>query len=235
MNELVYKALKAWRFLYRRGFIEGFGHLSVRLPQSDRFLITRHSLGAQAGAADLLEMDFQGRVHGGVGEPPGEFPIHLEVLAARPDVASVIHYHGLHSTAFTTASGQRLRPIHLLGTIFHDGIPVHPDPRLVSDRERGAALARSLGPHRAVLMCAHGATITGASVEDAVAGAYLFEDNAHRACIAATLGEPQWLDERLAAEAGAELVARRGPFKRVWAMVEAEDAERLRQEHPPPG
>lgn len=223
-SELLAKALKAWRFLYRRGFIEGFGHIGVRLPGEGRFMITRHSLGLKAGAEDFVVMDFNGRKLEGKGDAPGEFPIHLEVMAARPDVNCVIHYHGMHSTAFTT-SGQRLRPIHLMGTIFHDGIPVHPDPRLVSDRARGAALAASLGSHRAVLMCAHGATITGASVEEAVASAFLFEENAHRACISATLGTPQWIDEQLAAEAGAELIAKRGPFRRVWAMVEAEEED----------
>lgn len=74
-------------------------------------------------------------------------------------------------------------------------------------------------------MCAHGATVTGASVEEVVASAFLFEENAHRACISATLGTPAWIDEKMAAEAGAELVQTRGPFRRVWALVEAEDAD----------
>lgn len=214
--------LKAWRFLYRRGFIEGFGHLSVRVPGTDRFLVTRHSLGLNAGEQDLLLMDGEGRKLEGEGDPPGEYPIHLEVLAARPDVGCVIHYHGLYSTAFTTVSEERLRAIHLMGTLFHDGIPVYPDPKLVSNRARGAALAASLGSHRAVLMCAHGATITGPTLEDAVASAFLFEENAQRACISATLGKPVWIDDKLAADAGAELIKSRGPFRRVWAMVEAE-------------
>jgi ribulose-5-phosphate 4-epimerase/fuculose-1-phosphate aldolase len=221
MDALLAKTLKAWRFLYRRGFIEGFGHISVRVPASDTFMITRHSLGLKAGPEDFVTMDFTGRKLAGSGDAPGEFPIHLEVLAARPDVNCVIHYHGMHSTAFTT-SGQRLRPIHLMGTLFHDGIPTYGDPRLVSDRARGAALAQALGPHRAVLMCAHGATITGAAVEDAVASAFLFEENAHRACISATLGTPVWIDDETAAAAGRELIETRGPFRRVWAMVEAE-------------
>lgn len=222
MDDIVKKAVQAWRFLYRRGFIEGFGHLSFRAGD-DRFMVTRHSLGLDATADDFVTLDFQGRKLAGAGDAPGEFPIHLEVLAARPDVGCVIHYHGMYSTAFTT-SPRRLRPIHLMGTLFHDGIPVYPDPRLVSNRERGAALAQSLGPHRAVLMCAHGATLTGASIEEAVASAFLFEENAHRACISATLGEPAWIDDETAAQAGAELIASRGPFRRVWAMVEAEDS-----------
>ena len=220
---LITQTLKAWRFLYRRGFIEGFGHISARLPDSDRFIITRHSLGMNATPADFLTFDVDGRRISGEGMVPGEYPIHLEILRARPDVGSVIHYHGMYSTAFTT-SGETLRAIHLMGTLFHDGIPTYPDPRLVSTRERGVALARSLAGHRAVLLRAHGAAITGASVEEAVAGAFLFEENARRACISATLGAPVWLDDETAASAGAELLQSRGPFKRVWALVESEDA-----------
>lgn len=227
MDELMRKTLMAWRFLYRRGFIEGFGHISARLP-GERFMITRHSLGMHATPQDFVVMDFEGRKLEGAGDAPGEFPIHLEVLAARADVQAVIHYHGMYSTAFTT-SGQSLRPIHLLGTLFHDGIPTYADPRLVSDRHRGASLARALGSHRAVLMCAHGATVTGANVEEAVATAFLFEENARRACISASLGTPAWLDGAMAAEAGEELIRTRGPFRRVWALVEAEDAEANRK------
>ena len=221
-GELLNNALKAWRFLYRRGFIEGFGHISARLPGANRYVIIRQSAAMNATAEDFLVCDLDGRQHEGAGVPPGEFPIHLEILRARTDVNCVIHYHGMYSTAFTT-SRERLRAIHLMGTLFHDGIPVYPDPKLVSDRVRGAALAKALGPHRAVLMRAHGAAITGASVEEAVGGAFLFEENARRACISAGLGAPQWIDDATAADAGTELLSTRGPFKRVWALVESED------------
>jgi ribulose-5-phosphate 4-epimerase/fuculose-1-phosphate aldolase len=224
-DTLVANAVKGWRFLYRRGFIEGFGHLSARLPDSDRFILARHSLGLAATPEDFLVFDIDGRKLEGKGDPPGEYPIHLEILRARPDVGSVIHYHGMHSTAFTSTSDERLRAIHLMGTLFHDGIPVYQDPRLVNDNTRGLALAKALGPHRAVLMRAHGAAITGASVEEAVGGAFLFEENARRACISAGLGRPVWLEEEMAAAAGKELLANRGPFRRVWAMVEAEDEQ----------
>ena len=219
---LTTNALKGWRFLYRRGFIEGFGHISVRLPGSDRFLVTRHSAALDATPDDFLVFDLDGNKLEGSGAAPGENPIHLEILRARPDVGSVIHYHGMYSTAFTT-SGERLRAIHLMGTLFHDGIPVYPDPRLVSDRARGTALAQALGSHRAVLMRAHGVAITGATVEEAVAAAFLFEENARRACIAASLGRPVWLDDETAAAAGKELLESRGPFRRVWALVESEE------------
>ncbi len=228
-DDLMERLLKAWRFLYRRGFIEGFGHLSARLPGEDLWLITRHSLGREVHPEDYLLCDLAGRRIAGRGDLPGEYPIHLEILKARPDVGCVIHYHGMYSTAFTsaaTAAGPRpLRPIHLMGTLFHDGVPVYPDPRLVSSPERGVALARALGDHRAVLMRAHGAAITGEGVVEAIAGAFLFEENAHRALLSAQLGEPQWLEDDLAADAGAELVRTRGPFRRVWALLEADEAD----------
>ena len=221
-ESLIADTLKAWRFLYRRGFIEGFGHISARLPGTDRFMLIRHSADIHAKAEDFLVLDLDGRKLEGAGKVPGEYPIHLDILRARPDVGCVIHYHGMYSTAFTT-SEQTLRPIHLMGTLFHDGIPVYPDPKLVSNRARGAALAKALGSHRAVLLRAHGAAITGANVEEAVGGAFLFEENAHRACISASLGKPVWIDEDTAASAGSELLESRGPFNRVWALVESEE------------
>jgi len=93
----------------------------------------------------------------------------------------------------------------------------------VSDRTRGAALAKALGPHRAVLMRAHGAAITGGSVQESVGGAFLFEENARRAAMSAGLGRAVWLDDETSASAGAELLKNNGPFRRVWALVESED------------
>jgi len=214
--------LKGWRFLYRRGFIEGFGHLSFRLEDADRFVVVRHSVGPNATADDLVVMDLDGRKLEGRGDPPGEFPIHSEIYKARPDVMSVVHYHGMYSTAFTTLA-QDLKPIHSVGTIFYDGVPTYPDPKLILNRERGAALARALGSHRAVLLRAHGAAVTGPSIEDTVSAAFLFEENAHRASVCATLGKPRWLDKKTAREAGEELLKNRGPFRRVWALVESDD------------
>jgi ribulose-5-phosphate 4-epimerase/fuculose-1-phosphate aldolase len=218
-DTLLANSLKAWKFLYKRGFIEGFGHLSVRLPDPELFLLTRHSMGPRGNPEDMLTVDMKGRKVAGKGELPGEYPIHLEILRARPDVNCVVHYHGMYSTSFTT-SEHTLKPIHLMGTLFHSGIPVYPDPRLVHDVQRGAEVARVLGPHRAVLLRAHGAAITGANLEETVGGTFLFEQNAQRACISAGLGKPVWLDEQTIAACAAELY----PYRRVWAMVES-DAE----------
>jgi ribulose-5-phosphate 4-epimerase/fuculose-1-phosphate aldolase len=109
-----------------------------------------------------------------------------------------------------------------LATLFRDGIPIYGDPRLVSSPQRGQALARTLGAHRVALLRAHGVVATGADVVEAVTAAFLIEENAHRAYVSCALGEPVWLDDETIAAAGEELIKSRGPFRRVWAMVESE-------------
>ena len=54
-DSLMTTILKAWNFLYKRGFIEGFGHISARLPDNpELFILTRHSLGPRAVPEDFL-------------------------------------------------------------------------------------------------------------------------------------------------------------------------------------
>jgi len=222
---LIEQCMKAWRFLYRRGFIEGFGHLSVRIPGTDQYMLTRHSLGPVIVPDDMLIFDMHGTQLGGKGLVPGEAPIHHEIYRARPDVGSIIHYHGMHATAFTTSAEHVLRPIHLMGTLFQDGLPIYDDPRLINNTVRGQALAQTLGPHRAALLRAHGGVVTGAAIDESVTAAFFLEENAHRAYLSCTLGKPQWIEPGLAEAARQELLKSRGPFKRVWAMVEIEGAE----------
>ena len=222
---LMDKCMKAWRFLYRRGFIEGFGHISVRLPGTNTYMLTRHSLGRIIVPDDMLVYDMNGTQLAGKGDRPGEAPIHHEIYRARPDVNSIVHYHGMHATAFSTSAEHTLKPIHLMGTLFADGLPIYPDPRLVSTTERGMALAQALGSHRAALLYAHGSVVTGGDIEDCVTGAFFLEENAHRAYLSCTLGKPQWIAPQMAQDAAEELIRTRGPMRRVWAMVDVEGVE----------
>ena len=64
-DELMNNTLKAWGFLYRHGFIEGFGHLSARLAP-DRFMIARHSLGPRARPEDFVIVDLEHRRHAAI-------------------------------------------------------------------------------------------------------------------------------------------------------------------------
>lgn len=176
---LAEKLNKAWRFFYGRGYIDGFGHLSARTSDPDKILMTPHDLGVESRPEDFIEIDLHGDNADCPVKLPGELPIHLEILKARPDVDSVAHFHCHYPTSFSM-SEHDLKPTYFLAAIFRDGIPVHPDSRLIMTEERGKAMVETLGSHRATLLRAHGIVVTGATVEEMTASVYIMEDNARR-------------------------------------------------------
>lgn len=218
---LAEKLNTAWRFFYRRGFIDGFGHISARTGEPDRILISPNRLGANSAPEDFVMVDLDGNRIGNDEQMPGELPIHLEIYKSRPDVGSVAHFHCLYPTSFGM-SPVELRPTYFLASIFRDGIPIHPDSRLISDTERGVALANTLGTHRAALLKAHGIVVTGEDIEEMTASVFILEDNAHRTWITASMGPVEYLSDEAMAEIEPELLATRGPYRRIWALCEAE-------------
>lgn len=224
-NRLVAEKLsKAWRFLYGRGFIDGFGHISARTQSTDQILVAPHSLRDDSHPDDFVLVDLEGNQLETDVKLPAELPIHLAIYQRRPDVGSVAHLHLPHATSFTMSS-QRLGISYFLGSAFRSGIPLHPDSRLIADFERAGALADSLGPHRAVLMKAHGVAVAGEDVEEMLAWAFLLEENARRTWLSAAVGEVEFLDDELMAEIEGEMLASRGPIKRIWSLCEAESGD----------
>ncbi len=218
--ELAEKLNKAWRFFYGRGYVDGFGHISARTDDPNKILMTPHELGLDSHPEDFIEIDLHAGQGGCDVKLPGELPIHLEILKARPDVYSVAHFHCHYATSFGM-SEHDLKPTYFLASIFRDGIPVHPDSRLIMTEERGRAMAETLGSHRATLLRAHGIVVTGASIEEMTAGVFILEDNARRTAIAASMGKYEVLGDAEMAEIEAELL-QGGPIGRIWKLCEAE-------------
>ncbi len=218
--ELADKLNKAWRFFYGRGYVDGFGHISARTDNPNKILMTPHELGLDSHPEDFIEIDLHAGQEGCGVKLPGELPIHLEILKARSDVYSVAHFHCHYATSFGM-SEHDLKPTYFLASIFRDGIPVHPDSRLIMTEERGRAMAETLGSHRATLLRAHGIVVTGASIEEMTAGVFILEDNARRTAIAASMGKYEVLGDAEMAEIEAELL-QGGPIGRIWKLCEAE-------------
>jgi ribulose-5-phosphate 4-epimerase/fuculose-1-phosphate aldolase len=223
-SKIAGKLAKAWLFFYDRGFIEGFGHISARTADPNRILISPHSLGRRVTPESFVIVDLDGRQIGTNAPLPGELPIHLEIYKVRPDVGSVAHFHCLYPTSFGM-SDRELRPTYFLASIFRSGIPIHSDSRLVNNRERGVALAATLGNHRAAIMKAHGVVIVGQDVEEMLAGTYILEDNAHRTWVSAAMGNVEYLTDEVMAEVEGEILRSRGPFRRIWSMCECHSLE----------
>ena len=221
-NTLIAQKLnKAWRFLYGRGFIDGFGHISARTGNPNQILVAPHSLRDDSQPEDFVIVDLDGNLLDADVKLPAELPIHLAIYRARPEVNSVAHLHSPYATSFTMTD-QPLGISYFLAAVFRSGIPTHPDSRLILDTERADSLAKSLGHHRAALMKAHGIVVAGADVEEMLSWAFLLEENAKRTWISASVGEVEFLDEELMEEIESEMLASRGPIRRIWALCEAE-------------
>jgi L-ribulose-5-phosphate 4-epimerase len=179
------------RLLNDLGILGYSGHISARLPGRDAFLVQSFDRSrAEVAPDDLLACDLDGSVLAGPAglRPPAEVYLHSEVLRARSDVHAVAHFHHDTSTVFTLVDGVALRPVKNHAARWASGIPIHPDPGHISDPQRGGAAARSLGPHHAMLIRAHGQVVTAESVPAVFVDCVHFVENAEAAYRAAALG-----------------------------------------------
>jgi L-ribulose-5-phosphate 4-epimerase len=175
-----------------------WGHVSARVGQEHAVLMKRAGLGfEEVTAADVLLVSDLGEVIEGSGDRHIEYPIHVEIMRARPDVNAVVHTHSPAAAAFASLDVP-LRPLT------HDAVPFLPPdiPRfletgdLISTAELGAVLARTLGDGNGVLIPGHGLVVVGDSLASAVMHAALLD----RACrvqldAMAAGGPKRWSDE----------------------------------------
>ncbi|HUZ71869.1 MAG TPA: class II aldolase/adducin family protein [Stellaceae bacterium] len=173
------------------GILGYSGHVSVRLPGRDAFLIQPVDQSRAALAPEhLMVCDFDGKTLAGPAglKPPSERFIHSEILRARSDVNAVAHFHHDIGTIFTLVEGARLTPIKNHAVRWASGIPVHPDPSHVSSPALGRAVAATLGPHHALLIRAHGQVVAAESVPALLIDSVHFVENAETMYRAAALG-----------------------------------------------
>jgi L-ribulose-5-phosphate 4-epimerase len=174
------------------------GHVSARLPGEDAYLIQPLDT-SRAGLKpdDLLVCDYDGRVLRGNGKsrPPAEVFLHGEILRARPDINSVAHFHHDLTNVFTLVDGVELSPIKNHAIRWRSGIPVHQDPSHVSDSGLGAAVAKTLGPHFALQIRAHGQVVAAESVQAVLIDSVHFVENAVAMYRAAALGRVRALTD----------------------------------------
>ena len=167
------------------------GHVSVRLPGRDEFLIQPVDQSRAALRPEHLlvcGMDGKSRERSNSARPPSEVFIHTEIFRARPDVNAVAHFHHDLTTTFSLVEGVALKPIKNHAVRWENGIPTHPDPSHVSSPELGRAVADTLGAHHALLIRAHGQVVVAEDLPSLLADCVHFVENAEALYRAATLG-----------------------------------------------
>lgn len=169
------------------------GHISVRLPDNPNlFLMKPAGIGLEEmNAGNIITVDIDGQKVDGVSSRHNEVYIHSEILRARPDVNSVIHTHPIHAVVFSSLD----KPLQMVGndaSSFHRGVPVFSETTdLITTKERGAAVARALGDHPAVLLRNHGIAVGGGSIEQAVWYALKLERACQMQLMAESAGGPK--------------------------------------------
>lgn len=223
--ELIADLVDANHILFHQKIVDAFGHVSVRHDQrADRFLLARNVAPGQVSAGDIVEYEVATgeAVAADAPRPYLERFIHSEIYKARPDVMAVVHNHSPAVLPFGIVKGARLRPAcHMCGFL-GDGPPVFEireaggdaTDLLVRNRVLGAALARSLGQERVVLMRGHGCTVVAESLRLAVYRAVYTEVNARLLLQSLPLGEVTYLS---AGEAEATR-ATEGQVDRPWNL-----------------
>lgn len=180
LQQLKAKVAQATRMLAREGIIAASGHVSARVPGTDRVVIgpadvTRDILTAD----DIITVDLNSKKIDGKTREPLETEIHTGIYRARPDVMAVVHSHPVHSVVFSITK-KPILPITVHGAIFADGVPTFETVGHVNTRELGDGLGKVLGTHRAALLKMHGAVIVGSSVEEAFVASLQLEENAEK-------------------------------------------------------
>ncbi len=175
---------------------DAFGHLSMRHPSApDRFLMTKSMAPALATAEDVLELDLDCRACGSESRPLFlERFIHGEIYRMRPDVNAIVHSHSPSVVPFGVANNP-MKAMYHTAAFIAAGVPIFDiaesygeTDMLVSDNDKGRALARALGDKSVCLMRAHGSVAVGPSLQHAVARAVYTEVNAKLQLQATILG-----------------------------------------------
>jgi L-fuculose-phosphate aldolase len=175
-----------------------WGHASVRDPDGRGAWLKASGWGFEEIDDDRVVLVApDGSVLEGTGKRHLEYPIHTEIMVARPDVGAVVHTHAPALAAFASLD------VDLL-PLSHDAVPfTHPQlPRftdtgaLIATPELGQALAERLGEANGVLIPNHGAATAGQDIESAVMYAVLLERACRTQLMAMAAGRPvRWSDE----------------------------------------
>lgn len=178
----------ATRMLANEGIVGSSGHVSMRIPGTDKILVGPADVSRDVITTDdVVTVDLNSKQLEGKRRQPDETEIHTGIYRARADVLSIVHTHPTYSVAFSV-SKKPILPVHMHGAIFADGVPVFDSVGHVNTRELGDGLARALGNRRAVLLKMHGAAIVGGSLEEAFVAAIQLEENAQQQLLAEASG-----------------------------------------------
>ncbi|ANY08832.1 class II aldolase/adducin family protein [Pseudonocardia sp. HH130630-07] len=196
-----------------------WGHASVRDERGCWIKSAEWSL-AEVTADRVQLVGGDGAVLDGDGPRHSEYPIHTEVLAARPDVGAVVHTHPPHAVALA-AAGQELLPVSHAATMFvPPAVPRFTDTAdLILTPELGARVAAALGDAPALFLVNHGIVAVGPDLQTATVRAVVLEQACRQQLLTRSFGgRPSWSPDE-EARAKREHVYNDRAVHAVWDLL----------------
>jgi ribulose-5-phosphate 4-epimerase/fuculose-1-phosphate aldolase len=175
------------RMLVMEEVMDYSGHVSARIPGTDRILIQpRDTSRVALTVDDILVVGLDGTVLEGDEPPPSETALHLGVYRARSDIMAVCHGHPPMATLFTMVD----RPMVAARNFGFRFIntPILDDPTHIRTDDQARAVADAIGSGRACLLRAHGTAVAALSVPELFMDCVEMEENARSVVQACTLG-----------------------------------------------
>lgn len=172
------------------------GNVSLRVPDTDSFLLTSGGTLANMRPEDVALFDLEGNLIEGTVSPVGAeiIQMHAIVYRTRPEFRGVVHTHSPFATGFAVA-GQSIPMAYeaMARSDMFDGVPVagygpRGSQQSVDNIE---TVLRGYEGIRALLLENHGVLTFGASVEAAVRANMVVEESAEIMLHAMKLGGPK--------------------------------------------
>jgi len=181
--------VSACRILSEKKLVEGFGHVSARIPNTELFLLTPRIGLALVEEPDLLTVNFQGEVVDGHCQPPSEAWLHTAIMKSKPQVNAITRIHGRVANMFSVTD-RKLEPVHNHGSFFSGGVPVFHTPDLITTERLGSEIAHVLDDKPALLLRGNGQVTVGRTIPEAVMMAIYLEEAAEVLYGALQIGQP---------------------------------------------
>jgi len=189
VDQLRRDIVSASRIVSHLRLVEGFGHISARIPDSDCFLMTPRISLALVREEQLLILNMKGEVVDGNHPPPFETWLHTAIMKTKPRVNAITRIHARVANMFSVTD-RRLEPVHNHGSFFAGGVPLFTPPDLISSEKLGTAVADCLGDRPAVLLRGNGQVTVGRTIPEAVMMAIYLEEAAEVLYGALQIGKP---------------------------------------------
>lgn len=198
--ELCTQAVAAVRRLDALGLNRGSsGNLSLRAGGGG-FWITPSGLAPEEfGADDMVLLGDEGQVQQGAWAPSTEWPFHLAIYAARPDLHSVVHLHSPHATALACLRRDLPAFHYMVAVAGGDSVRCTPY-HLFGSQALSQAVGAAFADRQACLLANHGLVAAGATLAQAMKVALEVEALCGIYLAALAVGEPVLLSQAQMAE-----------------------------------